>query len=143
MPQIMEELVATGTASFVFRGYPVIYPWGKPATQALESTFARDAEAHWALAGHYFAEQTSFDESNVLDRTREFLAGETDVDADGVVADAEAKAHDAEVQSDLEAGMAAGAGRTTPNVFLFKEGEYRTQAAGSVSFSVIQNALGL
>lgn len=143
VPQIESELVASGKASYVFRGYPVIYPWGKPATQALESTFARDAEAHWALAGHYFAEQPSFSESNVLDRTRAFLDAETDVDAEAVVADAEAKAHDAEVQSDLSAGMEAGAGRTTPTVFLFADGEYRTKAAGSVSYSVVKNALGL
>ena len=143
VPQIREELIATGTASFVFRGYPVIYPWGEPATQALESTYARDADAHWALADHYFAEQSSFDESNVLDLTREFLAGETGLDAEAVVADAKAKAHDSEVQADLDAGMQAGAGRTTPTVFLFRDGEYRTKAAGSVSFSVIENALGL
>ena len=143
VPRIESELVEPGRASFVFRGYPVIYPWGKPATQALESTFARDAEAHWALAGHYFAEQSSFDESNVLDRTRTFLEAETDVDAEAVVTDAESKAHDAAVQADLDAGMAAGAGGTTPTVFLFRDGEYRTKAAGSVSFSVVTNALGL
>ena len=143
VPQIESELVATGRGSFVFRVYPVIYPWGKPATQALESTFARDADAFWALKGHYFAEQSSFDESNVLDRTEAFLAEETDLDAAAVVADAEAKAHDAAVQSDLSAGMEAGAGRTTPTVFLFADGEYRTKAAGSVSYSVVKNALGL
>lgn len=143
VPRIESELVATGRGAFVFRGYPVIYPWGKPATQALESTYARDADAHWALKGHYFDEQSSFTESNVLDRTREFLDSETDLDAQAVVADAEASAHDAEVQSDLAAGMEAGAGGTTPSVFLFKDGRYRTMAAGSVSYSVVANALGL
>lgn len=143
VPQIESELVASGRAAFVFRGYPVIYPWGKPATQAIESTYARDADAHWALKDHYFAEQSSFTESNVLDRTREFLDSETDLDAEAVVADAEAKAYDAEVQSDLSAGMDAGAGGTTPSVFLFKDGRYRTKAAGSVSYSVVTNALGL
>lgn len=143
VPRIEEELVARGRGSFVFRGYPVIYPWGKPATQALEAAFARNADAHWALKAHYYDEQSSFDDANVLDRTREFLAAETDLDADAVVEDAESKAYDAEVQSDLQAGMQAGAGHTTPSVFLFKEGEFRTWAAGSVSFSVIENALGL
>lgn len=143
VPKIEAELVAPGRGSFVFRGYPVIYPWGKPATQALEATFARDADAHWALKAHYFDEQSSFDDANVLDRTREFLDAETDLDADAVVADAESKAYDAEVQSDLRAGMQAGAGHTTPSVFLFEGGEFRTWAAGSVSYSVIENALGL
>lgn len=141
-PQIESELVATGTASFVFRGYPVIYPWGEPATQALESTYARDADAFWALKDYYYAEQSTFDTDNVLDRTRAFLADNTDLDAEAVVSDAESAAHGAAVQADLDAGMAAGAGRTTPHLFLFKDGEYVTKAAGSVSFSVVANALG-
>ena len=143
VPRIEADLVEPGRASLVFRGYPVIYPWGEPATQALESTYARDADAFWALKDHYYAEQSSFDEDNVLDRTRAFLAAETDLDADAVVSDAESEAHGAAVQADLDAGMAAGAGRTTPHLFLFKDGEYRTKAAGSVSFSVITNALDL
>ena len=141
-PQIETELVASGTASFVFRGYPIIYPWGEPATQALESTYARDPDAFWALKDHYYAEQSSFDSDNVLERTRTFLNAETDLDADAVVSDAESESHGAAVQADLDAGMAAGAGRTTPHLFLFKDGEYITKAAGSVSFSVVTNALG-
>lgn len=143
VPEIRENLVETGRGSYVFRGYPVVYPWGEPATQALESTFARSAGAFWALADHYFAEQSSFDTENVLPRTREFLAASTDVDAEAVVADAESGAHDAAVQADLAAGMDAGAGRTTPTVFLFRDGQYRTRAAGSVSWAVVKNALGL
>ena len=143
VPRIESELVEPGRASFVFRGYPVIYPWGEPATQALESTYDRDGAAFWALKDFYYGEQSSFDGSNVLERTRGFLASETSLDADAVVADAEARAHDAAVQADLDAGMAAGAGRTTPHLFLYRDGEYVTKAAGSVSFSVITNALGL
>ena len=143
VPQIQSDLVESGTVSLVFRGYPVIYPWGKPATQALESTFAASADAFWALKNHYFAKQSSFTTDNVLDATREFLAANADVDAEAVVADAEAKGHDAQVQADLDAGMAAGAGHTTPSVFLFSNGEYRTKASGSVSYSVVKNALGL
>ncbi|MFC7046489.1 DsbA family protein [Halobacteriaceae archaeon GCM10025711] len=143
VPKIRTELVDTGQAAFVFRGYPVVYPWGEPATQALEATFARDAAAFWALAGHYFETQRAFDEDNVLDRTRSFLAAETDVDADAVVADAEANAYDDAVQVDLDAGEEAGAGRTTPTVFLFRDGQYQTKAAGSVSFDVVRSALGL
>ena len=143
VPRITSELVDPGRAAFVFRVYPVIYPWGEPATQALESTYARDEDAFWSLKDFYYAEQSSFDETNVLSRTREHLAAETNLDADAVVDDAEAKAHDAAVQSDLTAGMEAGAGRTTPHLFLFRDGEFRTKAAGSVSYSVIENALGL
>ncbi len=143
VPKIRSELVDTGQAAYVFRVYPVIYQWGKPATQALESTFARSSEAFWALSHHYFENQSSFGTDNVLTKTGEFLAANTDVDAEAVVADAEAKAHDDQVQLDLTAGQNAGAGRTTPTVFLFKDGRYQTKAAGSVSFSVVKNALGL
>lgn len=143
VPKIQSELVDTGKAAYVFRVYPVIYQWGKPATQALESTFARSSEAFWALSHHYFENQSSFGTDNVLAKTEEFLAANTDVDAEAVVADAEAMAHDDQVQLDLSAGRNAGAGRTTPTVFLFKDGRYRTKAAGSVSFSVVKNALGV
>jgi protein-disulfide isomerase len=143
VPKIRSELVDTGRGSFVFRGYPVVYPWGEPAAQALESTYARSADAFWALSEHYFDQQSAFDSENVLSKTREFLASNTDLDADAVVADAEAKAHDAAVQSDLDAGSNAGAGGTTPTVFLFRDGRYQTKAAGSVSYSVVKNALGL
>ena len=143
VPRIEAELVEPGTASFVFRGYPVIYPWGEPASHALEATYARDVDAFWALKDHYYAEQPSFDGDNVLDRTRSFLADETAVDAEAVVTAVESGETEGAVQADLDAGMAAGAGRTTPHVFLFRDGEYRTKAAGSVSFSVVTNALGL
>ncbi|MFB6173769.1 MAG: DsbA family protein [Halobacteriales archaeon] len=143
VPKIESNLVEPGRGSFVFRGYPVVYPWGGPAAHALEATFDRDPAAFWALAGHYFEDQSNFDSDNVLDRTRSFLASETDLDADAVVADVEEGSFEDAVQADLDAGKAAGAGRTTPTVFLFRDGQYRTKAAGSVSYSVIENALGL
>lgn len=155
--------------SFVFRSYPVVYPWGKPATQAVEATFAHEMQmtesttsatetttpdstpygyrqgsvATWALLGHYFEEQDQFDKGNVLDRTRTFLAEETDLDAEAVVADAKAKTYDDAVQADLAAGKEAGVGQTTPTVFLFRDGEFRTSAKGSISFQVVKAALGL
>lgn len=145
VPKIEAELVDAGTAAYVFRGYPVVYAWGKPATQALESTYARSAAAFWALKTHYYAEQPAFREAGpagVLDLTKAFLEAETDVDAEAVVADAEAKAHDAAVRTDLDDGERAGA-TVTPSVFLFRDGEYVTKAQGSVGFDVIKNALGL
>jgi protein-disulfide isomerase len=85
VPQIESELVASATATFVFRGYPVIYPWGEPATHALEATFARDPDAFWALKDYYYATQREFSTDNVLDRTRDFLANETAVDPAAVI----------------------------------------------------------
>ncbi|MGM0590222.1 MAG: DsbA family protein [Halobacteriota archaeon] len=143
VPRITSELVDPGVGAFVVRTYPVIYPWGEPAVQALEATYARDADAFWGLLDHYFADQSSFDADNVLTKTGEWLAANTDLDADAIVSDAENEAYDDLVQADLDAGQAAGAGGTTPSVFLFRDGEYRTKAAGSVSWELIQNALEL
>ncbi|MFB6361123.1 MAG: DsbA family protein [Halobacteriales archaeon] len=143
VPRIEEELIDPGRASLVFRGYPVVYEWGGPATHALEATFARDAKAFWALKDHYYETQPDFDADNVLRLTEEFLATETGVDAGAVIDAIETGATEAAVQTDLDAGMNAGAGRTTPTLFLFRDGRYQTKAAGSVSFSVVKNALGL
>jgi len=142
VPEIRSELVEPGTAAFVSRTIPVVYPWGEPAIQALEATYARDADAFWALLDHYFDEQDAFDAANVLDRTESFLHDETDVDATAVVADAESEAYDDAVQIDRSAGEAADVS-ATPTVFLFRDGQYRTRATGSVSFDLVTRALEL
>lgn len=165
VPLIRERL--GDRVAFSSRSYPVVYPWGEPATQAIEAAFARETDRGseaagerttaadapygsaqgsadtWKLIRYYFEHQSQFDADNVLDRTREFLAGQTDLDADGVVADAESEAYDDAVQADLDAGEEAGVGDTTPTVFLFRGGEFRTSANGSVSFDVVESALGL
>jgi protein-disulfide isomerase len=143
VPRIRDELVSSGEARFVVRTYPVVYPWGKPAVQALEATYARSPDAFWGLFAHYFDEQDAFSTDNVLTRTEAWLASNADVDAAAVIADAESKAYDGAVQTDLDAGEAAGVGRTTPTVFLFRDGRYVTRASGSVSFELVSSALGL
>jgi protein-disulfide isomerase len=142
VPRIRSELAAPGDATFVFRLFPVVYEWGKPASRALEATFARDGAAHWALAERYFSAQSAFDASNVLDRTRAFLDRETSVDGTAVVSAVRAGDADAAVEADRAAAEDAGA-TATPTVFLFRDGAYRTKATGSVSFAVVKNALGL
>jgi protein-disulfide isomerase len=143
----LEGDIEAGRLSLVARNYPVVYPWGEPATQALEAVYARDGEAatraYWGLLDHYFAEQDAFSEENVLSRTESWLADGSDLDAGPLVADAESKAHDGAVQTDLDAGDAAGADGVTPSLFLFRDGRYRTKAQGSVSYDVIAGALGL
>jgi protein-disulfide isomerase len=143
--RIREELVPAGDVAFVARSIPIIYAWGKPAVQALEATYARDAGAFWDLFDHYFAAQDQFFEAGVdevLPRTERWLADETDLDAAAVVADAEAAAYDGAVTEDLDAADAAGVSRT-PTLFLFRGGEFRTEASGSVSFDLVTSALEL
>jgi protein-disulfide isomerase len=142
VPKIRSELVDPGDASYVVRTAPLVYPWGEPAIHALEATYARDADAFWALLAHYFDDQDAFDTGNVLDRTETFLSGETDVDAAAVVADAEGGAYDDAVGVDVDAAE-AGDVSGTPTVFLFRDGEYRTRVTGSVSFDLVRQSLGL
>lgn len=140
VPQIRSNLVEPGKAAFVFRGYPVVYDWGEPACHALEAAFAQSRDGHFTLAEHYFAQQDSFTAENVVERTRQFVESETSLEAEPIANAAESTETEA-VQTDLDAGMAAGAGRTTPSVYLFKDGEYLTKASGSVSYDLITAAL--
>lgn len=146
VPRIREELVEPGRGTYVFRGYPVIYDWGEPATRALEAAYARDPAAHWTLASHYFDEQDAYRAAGpeaVYERTESFLAEATDLDAAAVVAAARDGESDAAVRTDLDAGRDAGAGGTTPAIYLFRDGTFRADGRGSVSYDLIESALQL
>jgi len=139
-PQIESDLVESGDVAYVFRGYPIIYPWGDPATQALESTYDRDPRAMWDLKTHYFDTQDRFSTDNVLARTEQFLNEETSVDGNAVVEAVESDAFADAVQVDLDAGKAAGAS-STPTFYLFRDGEYQTTVSGAQDFTVFENVL--
>jgi protein-disulfide isomerase len=140
--RIRSEWTDAGTVSFVFRGYPVVYPWGDPAAHALEATYDRSADAHWALVEHYYAEQSRFDGDNVLSRTESFLAAETGVDAAAVAADARDETYADAVRTDLDAGEAAGFS-ATPSFLLFRDGSLVTSLTGAKSFETFERALQL
>lgn len=141
VPKIQSNLVDEGKAAYVFRGYPVVYPWGRPASHALEATYDRDADAFWSLVDYYFDNQPDLNGDNVVDRTEQFLDGETSVDGAAVRSDVGDDAYADAVQTDLDAGEEADA-TSTPTVFLFRDGEYLTKASGTVSYDVIETALG-
>ena len=146
VPKLRSQFIDPGDMSLVFRGYPVVYDWGQPAVRALEATYDRSADAHWALAEHYFTEQDDFrfgDISEVYPKTETFLADSTDVDAAAVVQAAENGDFDGAVQTDLDAGKAAGAKSITPHLFLFREGVYQTKVTGYVGVDIIASALQL
>jgi protein-disulfide isomerase len=144
-PKIRSNLVDSGEVSYVFRGYPVVYDWGEPAAAVLEATYARDGETFWSMLAHYFENQSEFGRASdsIYEKSRTYLAENTDLDAGAVVADAESGAVDDAVRTDLDAGKAAGAGRTTPHVFLFRDGNYLTKAQGTVSYEIIASSLDL
>jgi protein-disulfide isomerase len=145
VPEIQSNLVDPGKAAYVFRGYPVVYDWGEPATRALEATYREDGAAFWDLVAYYFDRQDAFSGAGadeVYPQTHTYLDSETDLDADAVISAAESDA-DGAVQTDLDSGKAAGAGRTTPHVFLFRDGEFLTKVSGSTSYDAISGALQL
>lgn len=144
VPQIRENLTEPGDATFVFRGIPVVYEWGGPATRALETAFTADPDAFWTLAGHYFANQSRFRGQSadvVYAMTEEVLEAETSVDAAAVVEAARAGEADAAVEADVAASEDAEV-RATPTVFLFRDGEFRTQIRGMARYDVLAGALG-
>jgi protein-disulfide isomerase len=144
VPQIRSNLTDPGDATFVFRGIPVVYEWGLPATRALEATFAADPDAFWTLAEHYFSNQSRFrgQRSDVVYAwTEDALEAETSVDAGAVVEAAQAGDADAAVETDLSASEDADV-RATPTTFLFRDGELRTQVRGMARYDVIAGALG-
>ena len=143
LPAVRSNIVEPGLGAYVVRTYPIIYPWGEPATQALEATFARDEAAFWSLFDHYFRTQSEFSTDNVLDRTAAFLDESTDLDGAAVAADAENRAHDEAVQVDIAAAENADLPRQTPIVVLFRDGEFVTTANGSVSYDLIAETLGV
>lgn len=146
VPKIVSDLTDPGEASFVFRGYPVVYSWGEPAIQALEAVYEAEEGVFWELAAYYFENQSTFqreDDTTVYDMTETYLGDTTDLDATAVVDRARNGEVAAAVQTDHDAGEAAGAGRVTPHVFLFRDGEYQTKVTGRVDYGIIANVMGV
>lgn len=141
-PQLKSELIDTGRVAFAFRGIPVVQPWGEPAVLALESTYARDETAFWALKSFYYDALNQLDSGNVRSETRRFLDGQTDVDAAAVLGDVDAGTHRDSVQTDLKASNEAGVGGT-PTFFLFNEREFVTEIVGPQPYTVFKNSLGV
>lgn len=137
------EYAAAGELSIVVRPYPVVYPWGEPASHALEATIDRDDAAFWELLEHYFANQGSFTTDTVFEQTETWLAENTDIDATAIVEDAREDVFADRIDATLQAAEAADAGRTTPATFAFVDGTLKTSFNGSQSTASITTALEL
>jgi protein-disulfide isomerase len=141
-PRLKSELLDTERASFVFRGIPIIYEWGKPATMALEATYDRSESAFWALKNHYYTAQDGFDTDNVRSKTESFLDENTDVDATGVVDDAEAQASQDAVDADLAVADELGV-NGTPTFYVFDSGTFSTDITGAIGYDSLEGAMGI
>lgn len=144
LPQIRANLVDPGEGGFVLRTFPVLgYAWNEPAAKALEGAFDRNEDAFWDLQSFVYDEQSTFDESNVLEKTATFLTEQTEVDGESVVEAVEAGDYDDAVQADLDAAEEGEIGEGTPTVLVFRDGVHQTTATGPVDYDVIAGALGL
>lgn len=141
-PRIRRDLVDPGTVSFVYRPIPVIYEWAGPAVFAMESVQSRDEGSFWGLKEFYYRNQRSISASNVREATRQYVARETDLDADGVLDDVANEAHRAEVETNLDAADEAGVSGT-PTFHLFEDGSFQTKLVGPQDYSVFASALGV
>jgi protein-disulfide isomerase len=141
-PQLKSELIDQGHLSFVYRGIPVVYPWGEPAVLALEATYSLDEAVFWALKDFYYRSQNQIDGQNVRSATRQFLADETSVEAETVIEAIDQATHRDAVDTDLQASREAGV-RGTPTFFLFKDGSFVTDVVGPQPYEVFKNSLGL
>lgn len=140
LPKIRSNILETGSASYVYRGLGMVQAWGTPGAKALEATFARSSEAHWALERHYYDQQKAFSADTVLEKTKTFLDEETDVDGAAVVSAVESGGADDAYRLDEESASDAGV-RGTPTFFLFRDGHFLTKVVGAVGYDVFATAL--
>nr|WP_276657427.1 thioredoxin domain-containing protein [Haloquadratum walsbyi] len=142
VPEIKRQLIDPNKGAYILRNYPVVYPWGEPASQALEATLERSETAHWKLQNYYYDMQRDLSTENVHGKTQTFLESNTEVTASAVIADVKSDAYSDAVTADINAAERADLDGTTPSILLFRNGQYVTTAAGSISYDVIATALG-
>lgn len=144
LPEIEANIVDERDGSVVVRPYPVVYDWGPGAANTLEGAFIEGGEdAFWGKLEHYFENQGEIDTGNVYEKGEEWLAANTELDAEAVVSNARDGGYEDRVQATLDAGEDADAGGTTPVVYMFQDGELRATGTGRLSYTTIENSLNL
>ncbi len=120
----------------------MVYPWGEPASHALEETYSQDPDAFWGLKDYYFQNQSDIGNENVESETRGYIENNTNLDPEVVLTSMQNQGQREAVQIDLDASRNAGV-RGTPTFYLFRDGEYITDILGPQSASVFRNSLGV
>jgi protein-disulfide isomerase len=65
-----------GQVKFVFKHFPLgFHPWAKPASIAAYCAGEQDPDAFWTLHDKYFANQKALNPDNVIEKSKEYLAG--------------------------------------------------------------------
>ena len=139
-PRLREELVDPGDVAFVYRTLDITFEWARPAAQLMASTYAADESAFWGLKAFYYDRQEAFRDADVFEATAPYLR-EAPVDAEAVLAAARAEEHDDLIARNREAADALGVS-STPQFYLFRDGEFRTEVSGPQDYDVFAGALG-
>lgn len=106
----------------------------------MAATYAADESAFWDLKAFYYDRQPEFREGDVFELTEPYLQ-EAPVDAAAVLAAARDEEHDGLIASNREAADALGVS-STPQFYLFRDGEFRTEVSGPQDYDVFAGALG-
>lgn len=106
-PTLDQLLESRSDINLVYLHFPLgNHPWARPAAVASICAARQDHDAFWTLHDTYFAEQSSFSTSNVMDRSRNILQG-TGIDLqvwDACAMDESSDAHAAAV-AEMDASM--------------------------------------
>ena len=145
MEQVLEKYPQD--VKFVFQHFPLdsIHPWARPAAIASECAAEQSPEAFWTLHDAYFENQGTLNVGNVIEKSKEFLAG-SGIDLaqwETCSSDQSSEAYKAAaaaVQTDLETGQKMGVSGT-PGFFV--NGEFLNGAQPISAFEpLIQAAKG-
>jgi len=136
--EIKSEWIDEGKATMYNRAMPFVEAWARPATHALYEVHSQRPAAYWDLKANYYDGQDDLTESNLVEKTREYLDA-VDVDVDAVTTAIEEEAHDAVITADVEAADEAGI-TSIPTTLVFEDGEFVT-ALGDDDFEAYQSAV--
>ncbi len=135
----MEEVLKKhgDDVKFVFKHFPLgFHPWAKPAAIASHCAGQQNPGAFWTLHDQYFKNQKALNPGNVVEKSKEYLAG-TDVDMAAWATCAENKeseeykAASASVDADMALGQKLGVSGT-PGFFV--NGQFLNGAQPAAAF---------
>lgn len=142
-PELNKKLIQPGKVTYVYREFPHVQKWGRPASKALEATYAHNKAAFWKLKSYYYGNAFfKIDPNNVYAKTRQYLTSHTNLNAKQIIQEVKAGKYDHALQVDEKARKKAGV-TGTPTFFLFSKGSFDTKLTGAQGFSVFKNTLGV
>lgn len=144
LPELRENAIDTGRASYIWRGNPVVKPWGHLACRALWAVWQINPTTFWALKSYYYTERDSIDADTVTQRTQTFLEDDGAVTPEPVVTAMDGDDSSVEDRIERDTGAATGVDvDTAPAFVLFREGEHVTTVTGNQPYGIFEGALEL